>query len=794
MRRLMDGRRGRRSRLARLLPEACVVAAALSLHCFPACGEALGDKVEQPAPSIQLYLDVSINGMPRGIVPFELRSDVLWIRSAELKRLGFRLGEAQAETVRLDSLSLMTFDFNAMLQTIRLDAPLSSLSLPTTVLEAQERAPDSQAEGGSGVLLNYDIYGTKVDGAAAALSAQTELRGFAGNTVFSHTMLSRLSSGGNDGQRPQHRRLDTTWSRSFPRDAVTLRVGDMFSGSLPWTRATRMGGVQLARNFSLQPYLATAPLPSYLGSAVLPSALELYVNGVRQYIGQVPAGPFRLNGLPSLNASGTAEVVLTDALGRTSTIAFPLYDAGRLLGPGLSDWSLEAGFVRRGYGLRSFDYDREIALSGSWRRGLTPQFTIEAHAEATRDVRMVGTGGVWQAGASGLVSASLSQSNHAGGSGRQASLAYTWMRAGFTASFSGTRTHGEFRDVASRHGAAPAASSARATIGYGAAGIGSFSLSYFHLRNREEPASRMASFNWLVPLSRSLSLSVGVARDLSRSNARGVSLNLNWDLDGARSMSVGVQTDAGRNKFSAEAHRSEPSEGGWSWRTSAELGSTGSGRAEVAYAGAYGRLGAGVAVLGTRKEGFASASGSLLYMDGRLFSARRLDNSFAIVSSDGMADVPVRLENRLVGATDAQGKLLVSPLNPYQKNLLSIDPMRLPADVRVERTQAYAMPPDRGGSLVRFALIKVRAAVVVLTNATGAPLPVGTQVHLNGSQESLTLGYDGELYLEGLRSMDNELSVHASGGTCRARFHRPQSASGIARIGPIRCMSQPGLP
>lgn len=59
-----------------------------------------------------------------------------------------------------------------------------------------------------------------------------------------------------------------------------------------------LGGLQIGSNFDLQPYMTTTPLPAFFGSATLPSAVELYVNGLKQYSGEVPAGPFELNTAP----------------------------------------------------------------------------------------------------------------------------------------------------------------------------------------------------------------------------------------------------------------------------------------------------------------------------------------------------------------------------------------------------------------------------------------------------------------------------------------------------------------
>ncbi len=127
----------------------------------------------------------------------------------------------------------------------------------------------------------------------------------------------------------------------------------------------------------------------------MPSDIQLYVNGLRQYSGQVPAGPFQLNSLPNINGAGNAQVVLTNALGQTTTLNFSLYGEHQLLQQGLSDWSGEIGFVRENYGLDSFDYGHDVVGSGTWRYGITNNFTVEAHGEATNALTDEGIGGNW---------------------------------------------------------------------------------------------------------------------------------------------------------------------------------------------------------------------------------------------------------------------------------------------------------------------------------------------------------------------------------------------------------------
>ena len=790
-----------------LAASSTMAAPVLAPHAVPM--PSLAASSEAGSSHLELYLEVTLNGMARGLHAFHEREGDLWASAEVLRRLGMALPDGSSQEQRLRALPGVDVQFDRERQQVVLVAPLAMLKLPTTVVgEVGEQ--NFEPTTSTGLLINYDLYGTQHE--STNLSAFTELRVFSGESVLSTTELLRYSSNVPLGaQEKRAVRLDSTWSLSFPERMLTLRVGDTLTGALPWSRATRIGGIQLARNFGLQPYRQTAPLPSFMGSATLPSQVELFVNGIRHYRGQVPAGPFELHTLPSVNSSGTAQVVLTDALGRATMLDFSLYDSGRLLAAGLSDWTVDLGVVRRHYGLRSFSYGSEPVLTGTWRQGMSDQLTLEAHAEAARGLGLAGLGGVWQLGGAGLVSASWAGSRHSAGNGMQASVGWSWIRSGFNVGLSGTRTQGDYRDVATPYGSAPPKASARATMGYSAAGLGSLGLSYFYLRPAGEPASRYANLSWVRAIGHSASVSVGVNQNLGDRSDRGVYVSLNWLLGPRMNLGASVQRDAqGGTLGVLSAQQSAPDEGGWGWRAIARAGGhTPGGQAELNYLGRYGFAQAGVSDFGRgSRHAYAGASGSLVLMGGRGFASRRIDNAFAVVDTDGMAGVPVKLENRIVGETDERGFLLVVPVNAYQNNKLAIDPMQLPADVRIGSTETSFTPSDRAGSRLRFSIVPVRAASVALVDGAGRPLPMGSRVYLHASRngaagedvdesagegasggagEGAVVGYDGMVYLDTLEEY-NELSVRTPQGTCTARLTWHPSPAGVAQVGPLPCL------
>lgn len=736
-----------------------------------------------------LYLDVTLNGMPGGLAHFLLRNGELWASAETLQHLGFSLPQGSPDPVRLASLAGVQATYDPARQTVQIMAPLRLLKLATNVLNTPaNEVPEATAA--PGLLVNYDFFGMKNQGDGSSLSTFAELRAFGRSGVLSSTQLLQAARA-NGSWQFRSVRLDTAWSSSSTERMLTLRIGDTLTGYLPWTRPTRIAGVQIARNFALQPYRVTAPLPSFLGSATLPSDVELYVDGIRQYSGQVPAGPFQLNTVPNISGSGNAQVVMTDSLGRTTTLNFSLYAARQLLQQGLSDWSAEVGVVRRNYGLTSFDYGHEPAASGTWRYGLSDSFTTEAHGEATSGLVELGAGGNWLLGRFGVVSAALAQSRSHGRNGSQWGLGYEWRDDRFNFSVSGTRAQGGFRDTASLNGAPNPRISARGLAGYTTDAAGSFGVSYLHLRFPEQAATRYATAYWFKTIGRSASLNLNLTQNLDFRRDRSVFIGFSLALEDNTTVGFSAQRDAGRTAFSADAARTVPLAGGFGWRAEARRGEgLDGGLAELDYLGSHGLLSGGVNAIGRTRYAYAQASGAVVLMGGHPFVARRIHDAFALVSTDGIAGVPVKLENRPIGQTNRNGLLLVAPLNAYQSNRLSIDPMSLPAGLHIDRIKSTATPADRAGTLVDFGIRPIRAATVVLVDAHGKPLALGSTVQAaDAPAEESLVGYDGEAYLEGLQE-HNRLRVVTPDGICTARFDYSQDSQGIARIGPLPCLSE----
>jgi outer membrane usher protein len=745
--------------------------------------------------AMDLYLDVDVNGVARGLYHFDYRDGDLWASPAVLRDVGLALPDGTVGPVRIGSLPGIQAGYDASRQRVLITGTPDKLNLPV----AQINADDSVARlatSSPGLLLNYDLYGSQYQGGAASLSAFTELRAFRGNSVISNTALSQVMRGEVGLDASQTVRLDTTWSTSFPDKPVTLRVGDTLTGAVSWSRATRIGGIQLSRDFALQPYRNTAPLPAFFGSVTVPSNVDLFINGIRQYSNPIQPGPFQLNAAPGISGAGNAQVVLTDALGRSRTLDFPIYSTSQLLQKGLSDWSVDIGTVRKDYGLSSFSYGRDPVATGSLRYGLSNSFTAESHGETARGLVNMGVGGVWSPGQAGVLSSSISHSAYQGLGGWQWSAGYQWNnnRFNFGAHASGTR--GDYLDIAALYEAPVLQGSQGVNAGYSTQYLGSFGASYFSQDYSDLGRARYGSLYWFMSLGQSTTLSLNVNQNLDDRAERAVFFGISIALDGNVTASAGMQRDRDNTFFTADASRPVPSEGGFGWSAGSRAGAgdMNGGQAQADYLGRYGQLSAGVSSFGGNSYAFGGASGALVLMGGHTFAARRVDDAFAVVSTSGVAGVPVKLENLPVGVTDKNGMLLVTPLRSYQNNKIAIDAMNLPIDMRIERVVALSTPSDRAGNLVRFNIQRVRAASIILIGADGRPLAIGSLVHQEGKNVQALVGFDGLVYLDSLEKSNvldietPEVAGHPeSRRTCRVRFEYPADSRGLPQIGPLKC-------
>lgn len=742
---------------------------------------------------IILYLEVFLNQVRYpNLLPIIQRNQKLFARASDLKTLGFIVREVpDTNEIELNSLPGLDIAYSVNTQQLQLTAPLSLLSLPVTKIWTSKSLPTPKSTASPGSLLNYDIYFNHDQNQQFA-SAATEFRVFGfGNGVFSHTTNSHSIRTENGIWESDSVALDTFAEWSFPESATRLVIGDSVSGGLHWTRSLRFTGVQLGRSFKLQPYRTITPLASFVGKAALPSSVELYIDGVRRYQSDVPPGPFEINAAPSITGMGQAQVVTTDSFGRSTTINIPFYNTQQLLRKGLSDWSLNTGFIHKDYGIKSFSYGDELSTSGSIRYGVSNRLTMEGHAELSNGLINGGIGAAWRPGLMGVLNLAYTHSNHNGIKGYQTAWRYSWNNTHVNFSVASQRTFGQYRDLASHYGSLPARRSEQILAGLHTARLGNIGINATRFDNGDKDVSvlRYAGIHWNNNVNNGLSVYLSFNQNLNEKKDRTVRFGVNVAFDSNLQFHSSAQRNNGKNNYQASLQRPLPSDNGFGWRLQgSDYGTTTNSLIQGSWQGNYARIDAGVAHVNRQNHGYAQTSGSLVWMDGKGFASRRINDSFAVVSTSGVAGLPVKLENRVIGYTNKSGHLLITRLNAWQRNSLSVDPMDLPADHKITDVYQVITPSDRAGTLAEFTIEKVRAAIVLLTDQDGNPLPVASRVITKpDSGRPIFVGFDGQTYIEQLQDY-NHLQIITPSGTCIVEFEMPSNENPGHYIGPYSCL------
>ena len=766
----------------------------------PATGDDAGQK---------LYLEVFINGNPTNLIAeFAQTGEGQFASTAkELDELGIRVPEGSKpdDLIELSSLGASAhYDEDAQ----RLDIRLPPERLKRNVYDlAGKREMPQPSPGGTGFVLNYGLFASGRSDArfthAAFNGASAHLEGWVYSPLG--TVLSAVvARSGQGGGPPQAIRLQSHWTYVDVKRAVRYQVGDVISAGPSWARPMRLGGVQVTRNFRLRPDIIATPLPSISGTAAVPTVIDVYVNNLKVHSREVPAGPFEIANIPALSQGGVARLVMHDASGREIVRERRFYVSPRLLRKDLMEFSFSAGVPRNNFGTKSLDYDwRWPVATGSVRYGLSDKLTLHAHAQAARDLALIGGGATGLLFDRVLLQAAGAVSHSRLGTGFLSQLTLETRLWGLAINASSLRTHGDFADAATiaalRIHAAAGDSVLAGThmpraleslnLGYAFPDLGgSVSLGLVHARSRDGTTTNNLNIGYNQGLFGKASLYVTALIDLDHPREPGIFAGLSMPLGGDASASLGVSHDAnGHVRTTASYDKPlKMKDGSVGWRARVTYGDLKSVEASLAWRSPVATFRGTAMRIGKGTLAQASVDGAIVVADGALFAANRITDAFAIVNA-GARGVRVRHENRVVGRTRRDGRLLVTSLRSLERNKISIDPETLPADAIIDDDKTFVVPGVRAGVVVNFKTRRTtQAALVILHDARGKPLPAGSEVRLQGAKETFIVGYDGETFLDGLKA-HNVVEADTGGKTCTARFDFTPGKEVQAVIGPVVC-------
>ena len=768
-----------------------------------------------------LVLEVRLNGTLSPLLwQFELLPDGSLATTAErLRMLGFDLAplgvSSDQPLVKLSDLPGVSYRYFDSAQSVEIDA--ANAALVPVVLDAGVAPtpidPD-RIERNLGLVFNYTLFGDYVE-QGANTSGEYELRLLSPWGVLSSSGFGNLKVTG--AAQTGHVRLDTFWRYVDARHAIAYSAGDVISEGGDLGSIYRLGGIQVRRDFESRPDLVTTALPILSGTAAVPSAVDLYINGMRYYTGETGRGPFQFRSLPNVGGGARATIVLTDAIGRETRIEQPIFVAPSLLPKGMLDFSVEAGFPRLYHGTKSFEYLDDLAGSGSIRYGLQDWLTVRAHAEGMEDFANGSAGATVRFGGLGTISASFAASWYQGVVDTQYSIDAEArvlginLYAGIEQAEAGYQDVVRMTDRKARLGRASLPDQRIPVPPVGTAGdplLLAFSSKTHRAGANFTVLDTGVSFNYTrvrLPqqdvqilggsLYRTLFGSVSAwangYKDFGDRGDYGVYVGFSVPLGRGISTSSAYEKNNRHSAVSLRAWRDpDGRDGSWGWTVTADEpigGDIQAHRSATArYLARFATLEGSVAQYRGELRATAYIEGAVVAMGDGVFFSRRIDDAFAVIEGAG-AHTPVLSNTRVVTRTDRHGRALVPFLTSFQENAVSIDPSELPVDLRPERTEAVVIPGSRAGTIIDFGVERIAAAIVILVDAGGQPLPVGSIVALQGMAEPAVVGFDGRAYLTDLTARNSIRVRLEDGGECSANFDFAPVEGEQVLIGPLTC-------
>jgi outer membrane usher protein len=762
------------------------------------------------------FLRTSINQIVVGDILVVLRGRDMLVRVPDLEKSGMRVEpgkrEKRDEDVFISLASLapkISFILDEENLSLTITADASLFGAATFDLRAQRPEGIIYASDPS-LFVNYQLSGSDLQNRErTTLGAFTE----AGLGAKGALLYGSAQYRSNPDTSYGHLLTNNTWIRLMTnltydwRDKLTrIAAGDITTSSDMLGGGPLMGGLGISRAFALDPYFVFLPTMQLSGTAMTPSTVEVYVNGQLVRRESLQPGQFNLKNLPLTNGTGETRVVVRDAFGGQQTMINPYYLALGTLAKGLSDFSYNAGFIRHGFGMDSWNYGKPTLLVRH-RHGVTDWMTAGVRFEGDLDMVSGGTTLAFRL-PKGELGAGVAASRHSGLNGAAALLSYSYIGRPLLLQF-GVRyqsDHYANLSLASEVDRQWLNVTATAAATIGKVASVSLLLARTEMRDGSEGNGLTLRCNrtilrWLYAFAE---FGIDYKRDLPIDNG----YTTGYHTFAGLSFAAAERTTAALSRSDhwggpkgwdgttqATLQRSLPMGSGLGYRVAFTQGENEFNDAAIQYQGAYGRLEADYQHNGYDSDrGHASltAAGGFVLIGGRPYLTRPVQDSFALIRVPGVGGVHGLISNQVIGTTDRKGDLLIPSLLSYYGNRIGIDDKDIPLDHEIGTTELTIAPPFRGGAIVTFPVKRILGVsgtvVVEESGETTAPAYGQISVQVGKQTRSSPLDEAGNFYLENVSPGSYIAEVEYANGVCVFKLLVQPGSTSLVHVGTVRCI------
>ncbi|EFF0498835.1 fimbrial biogenesis outer membrane usher protein [Escherichia coli] len=578
------------------------------------------------------------------------------------------------------------------------------------------------------------------------------------------TLYNRASSGHSKWQN-----VNNYVERGIGEIYSTLTIGDFITTNNLFNSLS-LRGVGLKTDEAMIPGRLRNNTPVIRGVAKSPAYVEVEHNGYVIYTKNVDAGLFELDDLPNVGESGTYKVTVFESDGTKNVIMVPFTRAPLSLRKGFSDYAVSIGRYR---GSSSKETGPEI-LDASYSYGLNERVTLLSGIQFSNIYEAYAAGVSLSLGSFGALSlegtyaiAKENNKKKEEKKGGAVSIKYSkvFQETGtnlYLANHSyNSRDYRTLNEVYESREAGAAEYSSRkhsTSIGLNQSigNYGGVRLSYNHDRYWNGRELQYFDFSY-QGLFKGVSYSLGYNEYVNKKQKDNHTFSVNIRIPFRRENGNPIFTNYNYNNGNAagDTHALGLSgaafDNSLSWNINQKnnnnsyYGASGS----AALRNQYGYISVGASTDRNSSSYSADIGGGVLFSRHGVTLGQEITQSTALLIAEGASDVPVT--GRAGVKTNSQGHALVTNLQPYRENVLSLDPLETSDNVEILQTDIKVTPTK--GAIVegKFKTSVGKKSVVRLVRQNNKNVPFGSVVSLKGKNNTAGIvGDDGEVFLTGL--------------------------------------------
>ncbi|MDH1915922.1 fimbria/pilus outer membrane usher protein [Acinetobacter junii] len=640
-----------------------------------------------------------------------------------------------------------------------------------------------------GAFLNYDFFYNKYD-EGSDFNSYYELGVFKDFWLLNNAFIYRENS---ENQTQKVVRLNTSLDIDFPERYTRLTLGDNASLYNPLINSFRFGGLSYGTNFTERSDFIYWNTPVLRGSAIVPSTIDLYINGINIYRQNVTPGDYTLQTGANIQQAGTAQVVVEDILGNRSVQSFPVYINNRLLKKGLSEYNISLGKLRYNYDYDSNDY-RDFFSNLYFRKGITDSTSLGFNAAYSESIKNIGLMWTQSLFHSVLLDTNAVASSAEGRSGYSLGIAMSDSFDSFSVGFNSKYSSQDFRAL----GYSDQVQNPRFEhLGY----ISFFKIPYInnlnlnyiernYYQNTEFPLNdtKMLSVGLSKTFTPKLSMGLSYFKDFGSSDDTGAYFSLSYNFDQNRSVYFDQSSTPSTRLTYA---KSSSEQVGFDYSVGVDHNN---GNENYNAFGLLKNTFGDLRIQHTQNDEHYNSQvnyrGALVWLNRQLNLSKSVDNAFALVKVGDTSNIDVFRSLAPIGQTNRKGYVFIHDILPYINYDLSFDQDQIPIEYKVDNPIYKIVALNQRGYFVDFPVVHTQQVIVKLKDRNGNLFPRASKVYINHDENNpYPVDKEGNVYLYGLVPATYQLNIQAD-TPCQAPLSIQPQPNSTATVQSIELVCQ----